>query len=135
MEEAHSLIIWNTITEINLKNQELLFRGEYPASPSVFSGSVLLIFFIVSCVVFFVLFVFILCLVSMLPVALDCPCLITTSFSVAVIIYSNMTFFFRFVDKRAIYLWYIIISFAHAPVNVTDFSIDSINWVRHFSQK
>ena len=42
------------------------------------------------------------------------------------IVYSNMTSFFRFVNKRASYSFGII-SLAHAPVNVTDFSIGSIN--------
>ena len=42
--------------------------------------------------------------------------------------------FFRFVNKRASYPFGII-SFAHAPVNVTDFSIGSINCVRHFPIK
>ena len=41
---------------------------------------------------------------------------------------SNMTSF-----KRASYPFGII-SLAHAPVNVTDFSIGSINCVRHFPQ-
>jgi hypothetical protein len=41
-------------------------------------------------------------------------------------VYSNMTSFFRFVNKRASYSFGII-SLAHAPVNVTDFSIGSIN--------
>jgi hypothetical protein len=40
-----------------------------------------------------------------------------------------MTSFFRFVNKRASYPFGII-SLAHAPVNVTDFSIGSINCVR-----
>jgi hypothetical protein len=39
--------------------------------------------------------------------------------------YSNMTSFFRFVNKRASYPFGII-SLALAPVNVTDFSIGSI---------
>jgi hypothetical protein len=39
---------------------------------------------------------------------------------------SNMTSFFCFVNKRASYP-FSIISSAHAPVNVTDFSIGSIN--------
>ena len=39
---------------------------------------------------------------------------------------SNMTSFFRFVNKRASYPFGII-SLAHAPVNVTDFSTGSIN--------
>jgi hypothetical protein len=43
-----------------------------------------------------------------------------------VIIYSNMTSFFRFVNKRASYPFGII-SLALAWVNVTDFSIGSIN--------
>ena len=47
-------------------------------------------------------------------------------------LYSNMTFF-RFVYKRASYPFGII-SLAHAQVNVTDFSIGSINCVRHFPQ-
>jgi len=37
-----------------------------------------------------------------------------------------MTSFFCFVDKRAIYRL-VIISLAHAPVNVTDFSIVDIH--------
>ena len=41
------------------------------------------------------------------------------------IAYSNMTSFFRFVNKRSSYPFGII-SLAHAPANVTDFSIDSI---------
>ena len=39
---------------------------------------------------------------------------------------SNMPSFFRFLNKRASYPFGII-SLAHAPVNVTDFSIGSIN--------
>jgi hypothetical protein len=39
---------------------------------------------------------------------------------------SNMISFFRFVSKRASYPFGII-SLAHAPVNVTDFSIGSIH--------
>ena len=50
-----------------------------------------------------------------------------------IIQYSNMTSFFRFVNKRASYPFGII-SLTHAPVNVTDFSIGSINSVRHFPQ-
>jgi len=46
---------------------------------------------------------------------------------------SNITSFFRFVNKRANYQFGII-SLAHAPVNVTDFSIGTINCVRHFPQ-
>ena len=46
---------------------------------------------------------------------------------------SNMTSFFRFVDKQRFIDG--IISFAHATVNVTDFSIGSINCVRHFPQE
>ena len=38
----------------------------------------------------------------------------------------NMLSFFRFVNERASYPFGII-SLAHAPVNVTDFSIGSIN--------
>jgi hypothetical protein len=49
------------------------------------------------------------------------------------ITYSNITFFFRFVNKRASYP-FDIISLAHASVNVTDFSIGSINCTRHFPQ-
>ena len=48
-------------------------------------------------------------------------------------VHSSMTSFFRFANKRASYPFGII-SLAHAPVNVTDFSIDSINCVRHFPQ-
>ena len=40
---------------------------------------------------------------------------------------------FRFVSKRASYPFGII-SLAHAPVNVSDFSIGSINCVLHFPQ-
>ena len=47
--------------------------------------------------------------------------------------HSNITPFFHFVNKRASYPFGII-SLAHAPVNVTDFSIGSINCVRHFPQ-
>jgi uncharacterized protein YneR len=43
-----------------------------------------------------------------------------------IVTHSNMTSFFRFVNKRASYPFGII-SLAHAPVNVTDFSIGSIN--------
>jgi hypothetical protein len=49
-------------------------------------------------------------------------------------IHSNMTSFVRFVNKRASYPFGII-SLAHAPVNVTGFSIGSINCVRHFPQE
>jgi hypothetical protein len=54
-------------------------------------------------------------------------------FMFCVILNSNMTSFFRFVNKRASYPFGII-SLIHAPVNVTDFSIGSINCVRHFPQ-
>ena len=47
--------------------------------------------------------------------------------------HSNKTSFFRFVNKRVSYPFGIV-SLAHAPVNVTDFSIGSINCVRHFPQ-
>ena len=53
--------------------------------------------------------------------------------SVQLNINSNMTSFFRFVNKRASYPFGIIL-LAHASVNVTDFSIGSINCVRHFPQ-
>jgi hypothetical protein len=43
---------------------------------------------------------------------------------------SNITSFFRFVNKRASYTFGII-SLAHAPVNVSEFSIGSINCVQH----
>ena len=43
-----------------------------------------------------------------------------------VIRHSNMTSFFHFVNKRASYPFGII-SLAHAPMNVTDFFIVSIN--------
>jgi hypothetical protein len=46
---------------------------------------------------------------------------------------SNITSFFRFVNKRESYPFGII-SLAHAPMNVTDFSIGSINYVGHFPQ-
>jgi hypothetical protein len=41
-------------------------------------------------------------------------------------LYSNMTSFFRFVNKRAIYRLGII-SLAHAPVHVTDFPIVNVH--------
>ena len=47
--------------------------------------------------------------------------------------YSKTISFFRIVNKRAGYPFGII-SLAHAPMNVTDFSIGSINCVRHFPQ-
>ena len=40
--------------------------------------------------------------------------------------YSNMTSFFRFVNKQAIY-WLGIISLAHAPVHVTDFPVVNVH--------
>jgi hypothetical protein len=43
------------------------------------------------------------------------------------ILYSNITSFFRFANKRASYSFGII-SLAHAPVNVTDLAIGSINY-------
>ena len=43
-----------------------------------------------------------------------------------IIFNSNIISFFRFVNKRASYPFGII-SLTHAPVNVTDFSIGSIN--------
>jgi hypothetical protein len=46
--------------------------------------------------------------------------------SMQIIFYSNITSFFRFVNKRASYPFGIIL-LAHAPMNVTDFSIGSIN--------
>jgi hypothetical protein len=42
--------------------------------------------------------------------------------SILYITYSNMTSFFRFVNKRASHPFGMI-SLAHAPVNATDFSI------------
>jgi hypothetical protein len=45
-----------------------------------------------------------------------------------------MTSFFRFVNKQASYSFGII-SLAHAPVNVTDFSIGSINCNRNNDDK
>jgi hypothetical protein len=42
------------------------------------------------------------------------------------ILYSNMTSFFRLIDKRAIYRFGII-SLAHAPVHVTDFSVVNVH--------
>jgi hypothetical protein len=44
-----------------------------------------------------------------------------------------MTFFFRFVNKPASYPFGIT-SLAYVPVNVTGFSIGSMNCVRHFPQ-
>ena len=45
---------------------------------------------------------------------------------IQVIAYSNMTFFFRFVKKRAIYRLGII-SLAHVPVHVTDFPVVNVH--------
>ena len=56
-----------------------------------------------------------------------------TTNNLSFIIYFNMISFFRFVNKRASYPFGII-SLAHAPVNVIDFSIGSINCERHFLQ-
>ena len=44
---------------------------------------------------------------------------------ITIISNSTMTFFFRFVDKRTIYRL-AIISLAHAPMHVTDFSVINI---------
>ena len=64
---------------VSYKRQQLLALREHLASPPVLVGSVLLIS-LVSCVVFFPLFVLVLCLVyPMLPVSLDCPFLIAHS--------------------------------------------------------
>ena len=46
---------------------------------------------------------------------------------------SNIPSFFRFANKRASNQFGII-SLAHAPVNVTDLSIGSINYVPQFPQ-
>ena len=51
-----------------------------------------------------------------------------------IFLHSNMTSFFCFANKQASYPFGII-SFAHAPMNVTDFSISSMNCVRHFPQR
>ena len=61
------------------------------------------------------------------------PYIIRTETKRGFITNSNITSFFRFVNKRASYSFGII-SLAHAPLNVTDFSIGSINFVRHFAQ-
>jgi hypothetical protein len=58
---------------------------------------------------------------------------VNIGFRIALVYYSNITSFFRFVNKRANYPFGII-SLAHAPVNVTAFSIGSIHCVRHFPQ-
>ena len=42
------------------------------------------------------------------------------------IVYFNMTSFFSFVNKQAIY-WLGIISLAHAPVHVTDFPVVNVH--------
>ena len=42
-----------------------------------------------------------------------------------IIVYSNMTSFFRFTNQRAIYRLDIV-SLAHAPVHVTDFPVVNI---------
>ena len=84
------------------------------------------------CVVLYFCFVFLRRLFLMLLVSLDCSLVIAPS--VFSNVYSNMTSFFRFVNKRASYPFGIIL-IAHARVNVTDFSIGSLNCVRHFPQK
>ena len=48
--------------------------------------------------------------------------------------YSNLVSLFRFVNKRTSYPFGII-SLAHASVNMTDFSIGSINCVRLFRKR
>ena len=58
---------------------------------------------------------------------------VNIGFRIALVYYSNITSFFRFVNKRANYPFGII-SLAHAPVNVTAFSIGSIHCMRHFPQ-
>ena len=50
---------------------------------------------------------------------------VSESYIKSFIFNSNMTSFFRFINKRASYPFGII-SLAHAPVNVTDFSIGDI---------
>ena len=56
------------------------------------------------CVVFFDLFVFVLCLVyQMLPVSLDCPSLVDTSVSLTVYWYAHL---FIFLTEIAIFEWY-----------------------------
>jgi len=83
--------------------------------------------------------VFVLLSLSILPVSLDCPFLIgLLVFSndylhipnkrtyLYITPNSNMASFFRFVDKRTIYRWYNL--FAHAPVNVTLYGTNKIDF-------
>ena len=58
----------------------------------------------------------------------DSPYTFIWSINALITVYSNMTSFFHFVNKRASYPFGMI-SLAHAPVNVTDFSIGSINCI------
>jgi hypothetical protein len=48
-----------------------------------------------------------------------------------VVYFSNITSFFRFANNKRASYPFGIISLAHAPVNVTDFSIGSINCSRN----
>jgi hypothetical protein len=67
----------------------------------------------------FVLFV-------MLPVSLDFPSFFSwIATSVFSNVYSNMTSFFRFANKRDLLIGYI--SLAHAPVHVTDFPVVNVH--------
>ena len=71
----HILTIWAR-WRVFYKRPELITRRERIGSPLVFGG-VCLARFLVFCVVFFALFVFVLCLVyPMLPDSLGCPFLI-----------------------------------------------------------
>ena len=91
-----------------------------------------------------IVFCFCFVLFVMLPVSLDFPSFFSwIATSVFSNVYSNMTSFFRFVNKRNLLIGYI--SLAHAPVHVTYFPVlmlmnyrlpefGSINCVRHYLQ-
>ena len=90
------LIIEWLIPYINLFSWDIAFTTTW-VHPTFLVGSVLLIF-LVFCVVFFVLFVFILWLVSsMLPLSLDCPFLNSCPFS---FLYHLFSLFWAFDNKH-----------------------------------
>ena len=124
---------------------ELPTLPEHMSSPSFLEGFVLLdlqfYVYVLQIVVYpFVLFLLPLCFLFFFDLRILITPLVSLNsscdnliFMFCVILNSNMTSFFRFVNKRASYP-FDIISLIHAPVNVTDFSIGSINCVRHFPQ-
>ena len=73
-----------------------------------------------------IVFCFCFVLFVMLPVSLDFPSFFSWNpTSVFSNVYSNMTSFFRFANKRDLLIGYI--SLAHAPVHVTDFPVVNVH--------